>query len=190
MVGLDPERREDHEAEKHLADQAAEDEQGDEKGGEEMLGHDTPNQDYEPDLSGYVDEYRFVPLTPELEDALSRLVERVDDARGDTPRSEMRFHVKSGDDECRELAGLGYLSELTAYVNGDILASITPRGSRYESEKAAYVERRDRWVASRRRDRRRQLIFQLGIALLSFVGGIMCTLLGSLLQAILGPALS
>lgn len=32
MVGLDPERREDHEAEKRLADQAAEDEQGDEKG--------------------------------------------------------------------------------------------------------------------------------------------------------------
>lgn len=155
-----------------------------------MLGHDTPNQDYEPDLSGYVDEYRFVPLTPELEDALTQIVEKVDGARGNAPRTEAPFYVPAGGDECRELIDLGYLVASGSRTNGAELVSLAPKGARYGSEKVAYVERRDRWVASRRRDRRRQLIFQLGIALLSFVGGIMCTLLGSLLQAILGPALS
>ena len=150
-----------------------------------MFGHGTPKRDYEPDLSGYVDEYRFVPLTPELEDALSQIVEKVDEMCGDTPRCDVTLTIRHGDYECRELADLGYLSELTTYINGDTIASLTPKGSRYGSEKAAYVERRDRWVASRRRDRSRQQWYQLGMTFLGFVGGVMTALLTGLLQFVL-----
>ena len=185
MVGLGPERGEDHEAEKHPADQEPEREEQDEENREEMFGHGAPKIDFEPDLSGYVDEYRFVPLTPSLEDALAQIVEKIDAERGDASRSEIRFSIKLGDDECRELAALGYLSEQTAYINGDTVSSLTPKGSRYGSEKAAYVERRDRWVASRRLDRDRQQWHQLGMTLLGFVGGVMTAMLSGLLQFVL-----
>lgn len=36
--------------------------------------HIFSKREIEPDYSGYVDEYRFIPLTPSLEDALEKMV--------------------------------------------------------------------------------------------------------------------
>lgn len=134
------------------------------------------------DISDYVDEYHFVPLTPDLEDALSHIVADIDESRGDRPRTDVEFAITNGFDDCRELTELGYLRESSSFIDGSELVRLTPKGSRYAAEKRAYEGRKDAWITSHSRDRRHDLFFQLGIALLSFTGGIICTLLGELLR--------
>ena len=95
--------------------------------------HFFSKRDIEPDYSGYVDEYRFIPLTPSLEDALEKMV---GGSLGD-----IRDAV--------ELERLGYIDGLERIIGSAVRYDVTPKGRRYADEAAAYRERRDRWVAAR-----------------------------------------
>lgn len=116
-------------------------------------------RDIEPDYSGYVDEYRFIPLTPSLEDALEKMV---GGSLGD-----IRDAV--------ELERLGYIDGLERIIGSAVRYDVTPKGRRYADEAAAYRERRDRWVAARAEEERRRgrsvFMREAAIALLSVVAG-------------------
>lgn len=123
--------------------------------------HFFSKRDIEPDYSGYVDEYRFTPLTPSLEKALAVL------AGGETCARR---------DEALELEELGYIKDLTFYLSSSFWFELTARGRRYADELAAYRERRDRWAAGREAERRRDMWLQ-------FAQGIFTTLVGALIGA-------
>lgn len=96
-----------------------------------MSVHVGSKREVAPDFSGYVDEYRFTPLTPSLERALARMVE--------TGSFDRR-------DEAEELEAMGYISDLTFYLAGVARFEVTSKGRRYAEELASYRRRRDRWV--------------------------------------------
>lgn len=123
--------------------------------------HFFSKRDIEPDYSGYVDEYRFIPLTPSLEETLAEM------AGGGT--CERR-------DEALELEELGYIKNLTFYLASSFSFELTARGRRYADELAAYRERRDRWAAVREAERKRDMWVQ-------FAQGILTTLMGALIGA-------
>lgn len=122
--------------------------------------HIFSKREIEPDYSGYVDEYRFTPLTPSLERALAEL------AGGET---------RARRDEALELEELGYIKDLTFYLASSFSFELTARGRRYADELAAYRERRDRWAAARAEEERRRgrstFTREAAIALLSVVAG-------------------
>lgn len=121
--------------------------------------HFFSKRDIEPDYSGYVDEYRFIPLTPSLEDALEKMV---GGSLGD-----IRDAV--------ELERLGYIDGLERIIGSAVRYDVTPKGRRYADEAAAYRERRDRWAATRAEEERRRgrsvFMREAAIALLSVVAG-------------------
>ena len=122
--------------------------------------HIFSKREIEPDYSGYVDEYRFTPLTPSLERALAEL------AGGET---------RARRDEALELEELGYIKALTFSLASSFSFELTARGRRYADELAAYRERRDRWAAARAEEERRRgrstFTREAAIALLSVVAG-------------------
>lgn len=123
--------------------------------------HFFSKRDIEPDYSGYVDEYRFIPLTPSLEETLAEM------AGGGTCARR---------DEALELEELGYIKNLTFYLASSFSFELTARGRRYADELAAYRERRDRWAAVREAERKRDMWVQ-------FAQGILTTLMGALIGA-------
>ena len=76
--------------------------------------HFFSKRDIEPDYSGYVDEYRFIPLTPSLEDALGKMV---GGSLGD-----IRDAV--------ELERLGYIDGLERIIGSAVRYDVTPKGRR------------------------------------------------------------
>lgn len=105
-----------------------------------MSVHVGSKREVGPDFSGYVDEYRFTPITPSLERTLSQMVET---------------GSFDGHDEAEELEAMGYVRDLTFYLAGSCRFEVTAKGRRYADELAAYRERRDRWAADREAERRR-----------------------------------
>jgi len=126
-----------------------------------MSVHVGSKREVAPDFSGYVDEYRFTPLTPSLERALARMVE--------TGSFDRR-------DEAEELEAMGYISDLTFYLTGVARFEVTSKGRRYAEELASYRQRRDRWAADREAERRRDQWVQ-------FAQGLITTILGALIGA-------
>lgn len=126
-----------------------------------MSVHVGSNREVAPDFSGYVDEYRFTPLTPSLERALAQMVE--------TGSFDRR-------DEAEELEAMGYISDLTFYLAGVARFEVTSKGRRYAEELASYRQRRDRWAADREAERRRDQWAQ-------FAQGLITTILGALIGA-------
>ena len=126
-----------------------------------MSVHVGSKREVAPDFSGYVDEYRFTPLTPSLERALARMVET-----GSVDRR----------DEAEELEAMGYISDLTFYLTGVARFEVTSKGRRYAEELASYRQRRDRWAADREAERRRDQWVQ-------FAQGLITTILGALIGA-------
>lgn len=126
-----------------------------------MSVHVGSKREAAPDFSGYVDEYRFTPLTPALERALAQMVET---------------GTLDGRDEAEELEALGYIRDLTFYLAGSFRFEVTAKGRRYAGELAAYRQRRDRWAADREAERRRDLWVQ-------FAQGLITTLAGAILGA-------
>ena len=122
--------------------------------------HFFSKRDIEPDYSGYVDEYRFIPLTPSLEDALEKMV---GGSLGD-----IRDAV--------ELERLGYIDGLERIIGSAVRYDVTPKGRRYAAEAEAYRDRRDRWAAGREAERKRDMWVQ-------FAQGILTTLMGALIGA-------
>lgn len=122
--------------------------------------HFFSKREIEPDYSGYVDEYRFIPLTPSLEETLGEMV------------SEGTFSRR---DEALELEELGYIRDLVFHLSSLVSFEVTARGRRYADEAAAYRDRRDRWAASRAEEARRRgrsvFIREAAIALLSAAAG-------------------
>ena len=118
--------------------------------------HIFSNRGIEPDYSGYVDEYRFTPLTPALEKALATMVK--------TRSFDRR-------DEAEELERLGYIRDLTFYLAGSCRFDVTAKGSRYAEELAAYRLRRDRWAESREAERKRDLWVQFAQGLITALVG-------------------
>lgn len=128
---------------------------------EGIVVHIFSKREIEPDYSGYVDEYRFIPLTPSLEETLAEM------AGGGTCARR---------DEALELEELGYIKDLTFYLASSFSFELTARGRRYADELAAYRERRDRWAAVREAERKRDMWVQ-------FTQGILTTLMGALIGA-------
>lgn len=126
-----------------------------------MFLHKHPKREIGPDISGYVDEYRFTPITPSLERTLSQMVET---------------GSFDGRDEAEELEAMGYVRDLTFYLAGSCRFEVTAKGRRYADELAAYRERRDRWAADREAERRRASWAQ-------FAQGLTTTLFGALIGA-------
>ena len=126
-----------------------------------MAEHSDSKREIEPDYSGYVDEYRFIPLTPTLEKALARMVEK---------------HEIESRDEAEELEGMGYIRDLTFYLGNAYSFEVTAKGKRYAGELVAYRQRRDRWAADREAERRRASWAQ-------FAQGLITTLAGALIGA-------
>ena len=126
-----------------------------------MIMHSGSKHEIGPDYSGYVDEYRFTPITPSLERTLSQMVET---------------GSFDGHDEAEELEAMGYVRDLTFYLAGSCRFEVTAKGRRYADELAAYRERRDRWAADREAERRRDLWVQ-------FAQGLITTLAGAILGA-------
>lgn len=112
--------------------------------------------DFEPDPSGYVDEYRFVPLTPRLAAVLSGMIA----GRGFDSLSE-----------ARELEELGYVSDLAVVFGGNVSFQITPKGMAYEQEYETYRERRDAWADARRREERARFAQSAFVATFSALAG-------------------
>lgn len=121
-----------------------------------MVEHSGSKREIEPDYSGYVDEYRFIPLTPSLEKALARMVEK---------------HEIEGRDEARELEGMGYIRDLAFYLGNAYSFELTAKGRRYAGELAAYRQRRDRWAADRDAERKRNLWVQFAQGLITTLAG-------------------
>ena len=126
-----------------------------------MSVHVGSKREVAPDFSGYVDEYRFTPLTPSLERALAQMVE--------TGSFDRR-------DEAEELEAMGYISDLTFSLAGVARFEVTSKGRRYAEELASYRQRRDRWAADREAERRRDQWVQ-------FAQGLITTILGALIGA-------
>ncbi len=122
--------------------------------------HFFSKREIEPDYSGYVDEYRFIPLTPSLEEALGEMV---------------RNRTFTRRDEALELEELGYIRDLMFNTSTACTFRIAAKGRRYTAEAEAYRERRDRWAAARAEDERRRgrsvFMREAAIALLSVVAG-------------------
>lgn len=125
-----------------------------------VVVHIFSKRDIEPDYSGYVDEYRFIPLTPSLEETLAEMV------------SKRTFSRK---DEALELEELGYIRDLMFHTSTACTFRIAAKGRCYAAEAEAYRERRDRWAAARAEDERRRgrsvFMREAAIALLSVVAG-------------------
>lgn len=139
------------------------------------------DSDRDVDFSGYVDEYGFMPLTPSLEAALSDVVESISRSSAGKPMTTLVFKERGETDELLELARLGYLDQPSKYLDGDAAFRITAKGARYAKEKESYLRRRRVWGEARRREHREDLLFQMAISLLSFLGGIVCAVVGGLL---------
>ena len=122
--------------------------------------HIFSKREIEPDFSGYVDEYRFIPLTPSLEETLGEMV---------------RDGTFSRRDEALELEELGYIRDLVFHMSTLVSFEVTARGRRYAAEAEAYRERRDRWAAARAEEERRRgrsvFMREAAIALLSAAAG-------------------
>lgn len=122
--------------------------------------HFFSKREIEPDYSGYVDEYRFIPLTPSLEEALGEMV---------------RNRTFTRRDEALELEELGYIRDLMFNTSTACTFRIAAKGRRYAAEAEACGERRDRWAAARAEDERRRgrsvFMREAAIALLSVVAG-------------------
>lgn len=126
-----------------------------------MFTHRNSKRRTGPDYSGYVDEYRFIPLTPSLERALALMVDE---------------HEIERRDEAEELESMGYISDLTFYLGNAYGFEVTAKGRRYADELAAYRSRRDRWANDREAERRRASWVQ-------FAQGLITTLAGALIGA-------
>lgn len=126
-----------------------------------MSVHVGSKREVAPDFSGYVDEYRFTPLTPSLERALAQMVE--------TGSFDRR-------DEAEELEAMGYIRDLTFYLAGVARFEVTSKGRRYAEELASYRQRRDRWAADRESERRRDQWVQ-------FAQGLVTALVGAAIGA-------
>ena len=61
--------------------------------------HGSSKREIEPDYSGYVDEYRFIPLTPSLGAALATIVESVTVSDMWDAGKHMAFGLRHGRDE-------------------------------------------------------------------------------------------
>lgn len=122
--------------------------------------HIFSKREIEPDFSGYVDEYRFIPLTPSLEETLGEMV---------------RDGTFSRRDEALELEELGYIRDLVFHMSTLVSFEVTARGRRYAAEAEAYRDRRDRWGAARAEEERRRgrsvFLRDAAIALLSAAAG-------------------
>lgn len=140
----------------------------DELSKEGVVVHIFSKRDIEPDYSGYVDEYRFIPLTPSLEETLGEMV------------SDGTFSRR---DEALELEELGYIRDLVFHLSSLVSFEVTARGRRYADEAAAYRDRRDRWAASRAEEERRRgrsvFMREAAIALLSAAAGSAAMLLAT-----------
>lgn len=126
-----------------------------------MSVHVGSKREVGPDFSGYVDEYRFTPLTPSLERALAQMVE--------TGSFDRR-------DEAEELEAMGYIRDLTFYLAGSFRFEVTAKGRRYAEELASYRQRRDQWATDREAERRRDVWVR-------FAQGLITTMLGALIGA-------
>lgn len=159
-------------------DEACHEEDDDDQGGGDVP-HAGSNQDI--DFSGYVDEYGFMPLTPLLENALIEAVERVGEAANGGDITKLHIKQDGCLDETRELCRLGYMEESSRYIDDSALYRVTSKGARYMDEKSAYDERKNAWAEARRRERRSDTLFQAAVAMLSFIGGVICAVISGLL---------
>lgn len=143
------------------------------------MPHAGSNQDI--DFSGYVDEYRFIPLTPSLEVALEGVIEYLNVSSRGEPITQLLFTQRDNLDEVTELCRMGYIEQARTYVDGGASFRLTSKGVRYSEEKNAYLSRKDAWARMKRSEARRGALLQVGIALLSFIGGIVCAVVGGML---------
>lgn len=142
------------------------------------MPHAGSNQDI--DFSGYVDEYRFIPLTPSLEVALEGVVEYLNDSSRGKPITQMFFTQRDNLDDIKELCRTGHIEQARTYADGGGSFRLTSKGARYSEEKSAYLSRRDAWARMKRSEARRGALLQVGIALLSFIGGIVCAVVSGM----------
>lgn len=137
------------------------------------------SQPFEPDFSGYVDEYRFVPLTPRLADALDDITSKLPvDANGE-PDTEVTFTVRTGQTEADELYARGYLMDVNWYMDGTCSARLSSAGASYDREYRAYVARRDSWARDRQAEKRHERRFQTALVLLGVAGSLIGALIGA-----------
>ena len=160
-------------------DEACHEEDDDDQGGGDVP-HAGSNQDI--DFSGYVDEYGFMPLTPSLETALTDALSSMEDAGNGSPVTSLTFIEGQMIDEMTELARLGYLDQPSKYLDGRAAFRVTSKGARYMVEKHDYIKRKDAWAAARRHERRSDALFQVVVALFSFLGGIVCAVIGGMVS--------
>lgn len=103
-----------------------------------------------PDCSGYVDEYRFVPLTPQLERALMEMLAAEGREKGLARNSAV---VDGFLDEACELREAGFLGGCRAWGDGRTLVYLKAKARRYPAESESYRARRGAWARDRLRER-------------------------------------
>ena len=126
-----------------------------------MVEHSGSKREIEPDYSGRVDEYRFMPLTPSPERALARMVGK---------------REIEGRDEAGEPEGMGCIRGPAFRLGNACSFELTAKGKRHAGEPAAYRQRRDRWAADRDAERKGDLWAQ-------FAQGPITTLAGAAIGA-------
>lgn len=130
------------------------------------------------DYSRYVDEYRFIPLTPELERILADAVSRAENEYSLHVPYELTVSAKAGSPEFEELARRGYLAGLVRNIDGSVSAHLTPMALRYAGEREAYEGRREAWRRTVERDERSRRRFEMGVALGAALIGAIASLAG------------
>ena len=140
----------------------------------------------EVDETAYIDEYRFVPMTPWLESRFKAITDSLPcDGDGENDTS-VAFKVEEGSDYIREFEALGLVVKARDYIGGADRWRLTQIGGRYWVERAAYGERKASWAAARaseaeRAERREVLLALTGLggALAGAVIGAVSTLVAS-----------
>ena len=144
--------------------------------------HKGTSEDYEPDYSGFVDEYRFIPLTPSLADALDDITSGVPKDGNGMPDTDVGFRVTAkGVPMVDELATKGYLTGVTRYIDGGVKAKVSSAGARYAEEYRDYLSRRNKWAHDREIDRKKEQRFQLFLVLLGIIGSMLSASIGYVL---------
>ena len=147
--------------------------------------HSATSEAYEPDYSGYLDEYRFVPLTPSLADALDDITHNVPRDGNGMPSTEAFFKVTDkGVPMVDELHTKGYLTDVTRYIDGGVRARVSNAGARYADEHRDYLARRRKWARDRETERRNERRFQLYLVLLGIIGSMLSACVGFILGSL------
>ena len=131
-------------------------------------------------MSGeYTDEYGFVPLQPRLRGALLSLCSQADNGlvlfrdRGEVPES------------LGELEAAG-LANVTRYRSGGVLVALSSAALAYETDEAAYLERRRAWEADQGEELREEWLHEWRLTHVTGAYGVAGVAIGFLLGKFFG----